>query len=156
MNREEFNTRINELLLAARSLIPNDYPPDLPFMQLAPTVHDWYDFEHRIWGIGEDIRQLTVTENKHLSAEHTDLICEICLDRRAKRGRQSFIMLLGKKRYSHYADKIAPLVSDDDVCGHVINTLYKMGAYQYADMVKPYTSHSITWIRNEAKRYIKG
>ena len=155
MNREEFNAKIHELLLASEALIPKTNLPDLPFMDLAPTVHEWYDFEHQLWAIGEEIRQLTISENKDFGANHADRICKICLDTRAKRGRQSFILLLGKKKYSCYADRIISVLSDDDICGHVINTVYKMGAFQYVKQIKPYTYHALAWIRNEAKRYVQ-
>ena len=154
MTREEFNSRITELLTSAVALIPTAALPDLPFMKQAPTVPDWYDFEHRLWELGEDIRQLTVAENKELNAEHVEAICRICTDPKAKRGRQSFVMLMGKKRYSAYADRLATLLTDEDVCGHVISTLCKMGASQYAEEIKPYTTHPIAWIRNEAKKYL--
>ena len=155
MTREEFNTRITELLISAVALIPTTVLPALPFMKQAPTVHDWYDFEHRLWELGEEIRQLTVTENKALSAEHIETICRICSDPKAKRGRESFVMLMGKKRYSDYASRLATLLTDGDVNGHVISTLNKMGASQYVEEIKPYTAHATSWIRNEAKKYVK-
>ena len=102
MKRDEFDSLLNSLLLSAEKLIPQKDLPELPYMELSPTVHDWYDFEHELWEIGENIK--------------------------AKRGRQSFVMLLGKKRFLHYADRIASILPDDDIDGHIISTLYKMGA----------------------------
>ncbi len=155
MKRDEFDTHLNGLLLSAERLIPEKNLSDLPYMESAPTVHDWYDFELELWKTGEDIRQLILSERKELNAEQADRVCKICVDIRAKRGRQSFIMLLGKKRYASYADRIAAVLTDEDIDGHIISTLYKMGASQYIEKIKPYTDHAITWIRNEAKRYIK-
>ena len=155
MTRSEFDARIDSLLLSAEKLIPQEKLPDLPFMELAPTVHDWYDFEHTLWKIGEDIRQLILSERKELNNEQTVRICRICADTKAKRGRQSFVMLLGKKRFLPFAGQLAVLFPDDDIDGHIISTLYRMGASQYAEYIKPYTNHPITWIRNEAKRYIQ-
>ena len=155
MKRDEFDIQINELLLSAEKLIPEETLPDLPYMELAPTVHDWYDFEHELWGKGEEIRQLILSEHKEMNAEQADRVCKICVDIKAKRGRQSFVMLLGKKRYKAYADKLSSLITDKDIDGHIISTLYKMGATQYVDQIKPYTTHSITWVRNEAKRYVE-
>ena len=146
---------MNGLLLLAKRLIPEENLTDLPYMKLAPNVHDWYDFEHELWNIGESIRQLIVANHKDLNSDQVDRVCRICVDIRAKRGRQSFVMLLGKKRYISWADKIADVLPDEDVDGHIISTLYKMGATQYVDQIKPYTTHQITWIRNEAKRYIQ-
>lgn len=155
MRRDEFNAQINKLLLSAEALIPKENLPDLPYMEQAPKVHNWYDFEHELWGIGEDIRQLIVAEHKDLNPEQINRVCKICVNVCAKRGRQSFVMLLGKKRYVPYADRIAAVLTDEDIDGHVISTLYKMGATQYVDQIKPYSTHSITWIRNEAKRYVQ-
>ena len=155
MTREEFNSRIKELLTSAEALIPTTVLPDLPFMKQAPTVPDWYEFEQRLWEIGEDVRQLTVTENKALSQEHIETVCRICTDPKAKRGRQSFVMLMGKKRYSDHASRIVTVLTDKDVDGHVISTLCKMGASQYVEEIKPYTTHPVAWIRNEAKKYVK-
>ncbi|MBE6714826.1 MAG: hypothetical protein E7575_06040 [Ruminococcaceae bacterium] len=155
MRRDEFDTHLNGLLLSAERLIPEKNLPDLPYMESAPTVHDWYDFELELWKTGEDIRQLILSDRKELNAEQADRVCKICVDIRAKRGRQSFIMLLGKKRYVSYADRIAAVLTDEDIDGHIISTLYKMGASQYIEKIKPYTDHAVAWIRNEAKRYIK-
>ena len=155
MNRDEFDARIDYMLLSAERLIPCENLPDLPYMETAPTVHDWYDFEHMLWSKGEDIRQLMLSERKNLNAEQADRVCKICSDAKAKRGRQSFVMLLGKKRFLPYADRMAVLLPDDDIDGHIISTLYKMGASQYTEQIKPYMTHTTTWIRNEAKRYIQ-
>ena len=81
----------------AEDKIPNEILPDLPFMELAPDVHDWYMFEHEIWEIGEEIRQLIFYSKKVLTDSQIARIINICLDEKAKRGRQSFVMLLGKK-----------------------------------------------------------
>ena len=95
MKRDEFDSQLNSLLLSAEKLIPEKDLPDLPYMELAPTVHDWYDFEHEVWEISENIRQLILTKKKDL------------------------------------------------------------GASQYVDHIKPYADHRMTWIKNEAKRYIQ-
>ena len=155
MRRDEFDARVNNLLCSAERLIPEDDLPDLPYMDMAPTVHDWYDFEHELWDIGEDLRELIAAEHKDLNTEQADRVCKICVDSRAKRGRQSFVMLLGKKRYVPYADGIAAVLANEDIAGQVINTLYKMGASQYTEQISPYTIHPIAWIRNEAKRYVQ-
>ena len=155
MTRTEFDAGIDSFLLSAEHLIPQEKLPDLPFMELAPDVHDWYDFEHTLWGIGEDIRQLILSERKDLNVDQTDRVCRICADTKAKRGRQSFVMLLGKKKFLPCAEQMAALLPDEDIDGHIISTLYKMGASQFIECIKPYTNHPITWIRNEAKRYIQ-
>ena len=155
MDREAFDSELNNFLTRAEALIPKENLPDLPYMDLAPDVHDWYDFEHKLWEIGEEIRQF-LSENKNkLNEKQIERIVSICLDKKAKRGRQSFVMLLGKKVYSSYADKIVTVLNDDDIDGQVIDTLYKMGAKEYVERIEPFLTHNRTWIRNEAKRYVK-
>ena len=155
MDRKAFDSDINNLLTRAEALIPEENLPDLPYMDLAPDVHDWYEFEHKLWEIGEEIRQF-ISENKNkLNKNQIDRIVSICLDKKAKRGRQSFVMLLGKKIYNSYADMIVTVLNDDDVDGQVIDTLYKMGAKEYVEQIEPFLTHNRTWIRNEAKRYVQ-
>ena len=154
MDRKDFDSTLDSLLFKAEDLIPEEGLPDLPYMDLAPDVHEWYEFEHRLWEIGEDIR-LFLSENKNkLTKNQIERIVAICLDKKAKRGRQSFVLLLGKKIYNSYADKIVTVLYDDDVDGQVIDTLYKMGAKEYVELIEPFLAHNRTWIRNEAKRYI--
>jgi hypothetical protein len=64
-------------------------------------------------------------------------------------------MLLGRKKYFQYSEKIVHLLNSDDVDGHVIDTLYKMGAGQYVEAIKPFLNHNRTWIRSKAKKYIE-
>ena len=155
MDRKSFDQQLETLLKKAEDKIPNEKLPDLPFMELAPDVHDWYMFEHEIWEIGEEIRQLIFNNKKVLTDSQIARIINICLDEKAKRGRQSFVLLLGKKAYQKYSDKIVPLLNSDDIDGQVVDTLYKMQAGQYVDKILPFTNHKRTWIRNIAKKYIQ-
>ena len=150
-----FDDEIEQLLTKAEEIIPNDILPDLPYMELSPGVHEWYAFEHKLWALGEEIRQLFLKSNKKLDEKHMERIINICLDKRAKRGRQSFIMLLGKKHYPAFSEKIVSLLDDDEVHGHIIHTIYKMQAGQYVELINPFLNHKQAWIRNEAKRYVQ-
>ena len=154
-NRELFDSEFDALIRKVEEKIPETNLPDLPYMKEAPDVHDWYMFEHEIWAIGEEIRQLTVKYKIKFSDEQIDIIINICLDERVKRGRQSFVMLLNKKAYSKHSKRIISLLEDDDVDGHVIYTIYRMQAGEYVEKIKPFVNHKRTWIRNEAKRYIQ-
>ncbi len=155
LNGKTFDDNFKALLTKAENLVPKENLPDLPYMDAASDVHEWYQFEGQLWDVGEEIRQLIVEHNKKLNEPQVKRIIEICLDKRAKRGRQSFVLLLGKKCYCTFADEIIHLIDDDDIDGHVINTIYKMQAGQYVDKIKPFLNHKRTWIRNEAKRYIQ-
>ena len=155
MERNIFDKVLDNLVLRAEELIPTEDLPDLPFMKLAPDVHDWYKFEHQLWDVGEEIRQFLLVNKNKLNDNQIERIIEICLNKKAKRGRQSFVMLLGKKIYCSYARRLVSLLDDNDVDGHTIDTLYKMGAAEYAELIRPFLTHKQTWIRNEAKRYIQ-
>lgn len=155
ITREGFDHELELLLQKAEALIPEEILPDLPYMEAAPDVHDWYRFEHELWAVGEDIRQLTIKYKKKLDKSQLDRIVNICLDKSAKRGRQSFVLLLGRKSYADCADRIVTILEDEDVDGQVISTLYKMQAGQYVELIKPFLNHKRTWIKNEAKRYIQ-
>ncbi len=155
MDRKQFDDKLNELLSNAESMIPDENLPDLPYMESAPDVHDWYGFEHELWEKGEEIRQHILCGKKRPNTEQIERIVSICMDKRAKRGRESFVMLLGKKCYVNYAGKLATLLNDSDVDGHVIDTLYKMGATGYNSQIEPFIKHNRVWIRNKARKYIE-
>ena len=154
MDRLDFDNQLNKILSEAESLIPNEALPDLPFMPEAPDVHDYYRFELDLWDKGEEIRQLIFNSKKKPNQDQFKRICYICINPYAKRGRRSFVMLLGKKCYAKYAPVIAPFLSDDDIDGHVVDTLYKMGTSDYVSQIQPFTKHKRAWIRNIAKKYI--
>jgi hypothetical protein len=121
-----------------------------------PDVREWYAFEYEIWNIGEQISRL-LSENKNykLNEAQAKYIVEIATNPCAKGGRQSFVMLLGYKKYQCYADEIASQIEDPNISGHVIDTLLKMRVPGYAGIIKPFTTSKLTWIKNTAKKYIE-
>ena len=88
--------RILDLVAKAVAAIPTELLPDLPPGQHTLGAPDWNGFEHKIWECGEDVRQL-LTQSKSLRKD-TELqraFLRVACNPNAKRGRQSFIMLLG-------------------------------------------------------------
>ena len=79
MDRKSFDQQLEVLLKKAEDKIPNEILPDLPFMELAPDVHDWYMFEHEIWKTGEEIRQLILNNKKVLKDSQITRIISICM-----------------------------------------------------------------------------
>ena len=154
MDRSYFDDQLDSLLSEAERLIPEENLPDLPFIPEAPDVPDWYEFENALWDKGEEIRQLILTGKKKPNKGQIKRICDICVNPFAKRGRQSFVMLLGKTCYAEYAPVIAPFLSDGDIDGHVADTIYKMGVPDYISQMQPLTKHNRAWVRNIAKKYI--
>ena len=155
MDRKTFDSKIDSLLENAEQKIPNEDLPTLPPMEYLPNISEWHTFEHELWDIGATIRQTIHDEQKNLNAEQAERVCKICLNPNAKRGRQSFVMLLGRKKYFSYADRLVNLLQDVDVSGHVLDSLYKMRALQYCEEVKPLLNSEYAWICNLAKRYIE-
>lgn len=148
--------KIRDLLDKASEEIPDEVKPDLPPGEYTSGAPKWYGFEHRIWAYGEDIRQVLLTSKAlRKDKELQDAICKISCDPRAKRGRQSFIMLLGFAHCAHLAPQIAAQIDDSDVRGHVISTISKMRCGDYVELIGSYTTDKVTWIRNGAKKYVK-
>ena len=150
--KEQLLTKIEN----AERVIPEDIVPNLPGQKDFPDVPEWHSFEHSVWSAGEQIRGL-FKKNPGLKKdpEIQERILKICLRNQAKRGRQSFILLLGSPIFSEYSDEVSSLLKDDDVCGHAVDTLIKMRAGNYINQVEPLSTHKITWIRNKAKKYIQ-
>ena len=149
MDKQTFDTALTRLLYEATAIIPRGSFPDR-----TEANHGWHDFELILWNKGEEIRQLLVTSGRKLSAGQADAVAAICKESNAGRGRQSFVLLLGKRAYASYAPMVASLLSDSDVAGQAIDTLYKMGAAGYSQDISPFLTHPMTWIRNAAKRYL--
>ena len=78
-NRELFDSEFDDLIRKVEEKIPETNLPDLPYMKEAPDVHDWYMFEHEIWAIGEEIRQLTVKYKIKFSALRYQFSVYFCI-----------------------------------------------------------------------------
>ena len=150
MDRKTFDAEISVFLADAAVLISREHG-----QKEMAVAYDWHPWEMALWNIGEQIRQFTIQHKKSLNTDQAHAIVDICLDPSAGKGRQSFVLLLGKTVYSPLAGQLSSLLSDADVCGHVINTLYKMKASGYAGQIRPFENHEQTWIRKEAKRYLE-
>jgi len=76
-------------------------------------------------------------------------------DIRSKRGMQSFFFLVSYKSFNRCAEIVASQLIDDKVVGHAISALRKMGNGDYLSQINPFVDHPVTWIRNEAKKYVE-
>ncbi len=151
----ETRYQILALVTMAEEAIPSTLQRDLPPGENTSGSSEWHSFEHSIWALGENIRQLYI-KNKFLRKDVAiqRAILRIATNSKAKRGRQSFIMLFGYTFCAQFANQIAEQLSDPHVCGHVIDTLLKMRSSEFVSEVEPFTRDKTTWIRNKAKRYI--
>lgn len=152
MDKKVFDTAVEELLSEARSLIPEELFPDQPYVSGTDT--GWYSFELKLWSKGEELRQLLTASGRRLTAEQAAAVLSICLEPKAKRGRQSFLLLLGRTCFACHAQAVAGLLSDPHVAGQAIDTLCKMRVPGFSGDIEPFLSHEKTWVRNCAKRYL--
>ncbi len=156
MDRTQSRQKIAELLQDSKKLIPDTLVPNLDPIQGFPDVPDWHQFEHDIWRNGEIIRQmLKVHRSLYKDKLLMEDIVSICLNRNAKRGRQSFIMLLWNKFGLPFADKLVEHLDDKSVDGHIVEGLNKMKAPGYSSKIQPFCLHKTTWIRKQAQKYIE-
>lgn len=140
----------------AKVRIPESELPDLPGQKAFPDVPEWHSFELFVWKSGEDIRVLLQKSPKLRSdLEIQQSILSICENQNAKRGRQSFVLLLGSPKCASLASSVVELVSDNDICGHAISALLKMKVPGYSNQIEPFASHEVAWIKNKAKSYIQ-
>ena len=153
---KEIRSRILDLVAKAEAAIPATLLPDLPPARYTSGAPEWHGFEDVVWQQGEVIRQLLV-ECKSLrkDAGLQSAFLRVACNRKAKRGRQSFIMLLGYSCCSGSAPAIAGQLSDPDVAGHVVDTLTKMRCPDFVQDVEELTNSDTTWVRNKAKRYVE-
>jgi hypothetical protein len=139
----------------AFSVVPDVRPVDLPPTQDIPDVPAWHGFEHKLWALGEQVRQFI--NKKPSLLNDRDLYSQlfrIVKNRAAKRGRQSWILLFAYKPCEPWALELASLLPDPDIDGHIISALYKMKAFGFSARVQPFLDSGTTWNRKVAIRYI--
>lgn len=145
---------VNKIKLAERTT-PNFLEANLPATLLIPEVPEWHNYEYHIWKLGEDIRNLILTQpllRKDRELFHR--LLNICTNPNSKRGRQSFILLFGYKELSHYSSQLITQIEDEFVTSHIIDTILKMKEDNYCDIMQNFITHPNTLIRNNAKKYI--
>ena len=148
--------KIMEYMREVVSLVPDRLEPDLPPSKMFPDVPEWHSYEFKVWQLGEKIRQILAVDTRlRDDKEIVKLIVEVASNRRLKRGRQPFIMLLENKRYAGYASLLISQIDDKFVYGHVLNTIIKMQVWDYECEIEPLTSDRSAWVRNKAKIYIE-
>jgi hypothetical protein len=148
--------QIRELLDLAAAATPPSLEPDLPPGELTEGAPAWYPFERAIWQYGDRIRGVL---DQCVRLRGDPELCEqflvVAQDRRGKRGRQSFVLLFGYKRCAPFAARLAEEINDWQVSGHVIDSLIKMQARGFADVVRPFEADKFAWIRAKAKTYCR-
>ena len=155
MTKDEAIDIVLGLIDEAESITPKEFEDDLPMMADVPDVPEWHDYEHKIWRIGEQIRHVLI-DHKSLRKDKliTDRILKFCLNKNSKRGRESFIMLLGYKHNQHLAGELIGLINDKYVYGHVIGTINKIKIEGFEKEIGQHLNDNRTWIRKASEKYI--
>jgi len=146
---------IDTLLSKAIKLIPPKKPPELPKDRYGTPR--WHEYEHDMWRIGENVRQILLSDKKaELSEEQIEKVVFIINNPPANRGRQSFIWLLGKRKYAHFAPRIIGQIYDDNISLHIFDTIYKMRAIGYDKEVSEFEKRfkPLASDRRKIKRYL--
>ena len=150
----EVRDRIVSLVEEAEGLIPQEWLTDLPPGEYTSGMPEWRPFEHQVWEIGEQIRQLVATQTSlRRDVELQDAFCRIACSRNTKNGRQPFIGLLAFTACVNQAPKIANQLGDYRVTGQVINALLRMRNGDYATEIEHHKSSEKSWIRKKAETY---
>ena len=137
---------ILDLVSEANNIIPVELLPNLEPLDGNNKITKWYDFESKVWQIGEQIRQkINSLPKLRKDKELQEIFIGIAKNKNAKRGRQSFIMLLAYKDCSSYAEVLLSELNDPDVEGHVIYALRKMQASTFINFVLPYLNSPVKY-----------
>lgn len=149
---------VAELVNLAREalrLAPPTFPADLPTSKIAKKP-EWYPFEDTCWALGENIRQkLLRSPRLRGNPQLIGAILDVIEQRNLRRGRQSFVMLLGSVKAAYAAPRLALWATDSDIDGHVVDSLLKMRVAGYSQVVEPHLSSEFSWIRRKAETYLR-
>ena len=153
MISKEIGKKINDAL----KYIPSKELEELP--KTRDNLPQWHNYEHFIWKTGEQMRQILLKNKKtELSDSQIEKIIGIINNPLAKRGRQTFVWLLGKRKYAGLAPRIIDQIYDDDVSLHVFNTIYKMRALGYEKEILDFQERfrPLAVDRKKITRYLNG
>lgn len=81
-----------------------------------------------------------------------DEIVNLVQDPRNGSARQMLALALGNMINPHAQDILIDLLEDDQVAGHAIMALGKLGSIKSFEKIERFANHPKTWVRNEAKK----
>jgi len=155
--RYEYDKEFDSYLDTAKKAVPKVFiPPLKPTKEkfFKNEIFPLHNFEEVIWSAGDNIRILRLKIGIKPNLKQTKRIVELATNKNALKGRQTFILLLGRIEYAKYGKDLINYIDDISISGHIINTLYKIKNFHYVKEVMPFLKSERTWIRNEAKRYL--
>lgn len=84
-----------------------------------------------------------------------ETIVELVREPAYGRAREMLAVALGNMKNPQAVDILIKLLDDEDVAGHAVMGLGKLGAERARPHVERFLTHPKTWIRNEAKKALK-
>jgi hypothetical protein len=79
---------------------------------------------------------------------------EIVMDKANGTAREMIVLALAKIRDPRSVTTLIKLLDDQQVAGHAVRALRRLKAPQALDHLEKFTTHSESWIRNEARKAI--
>lgn len=115
-----------------------------------PIIQEFYQATNDgyRWAIGNT---LSIIADRSCSHE----MVEIAKNREFGSSRQMIVDGLWKFDDPEIKDVLVSLLDDETVVGHAISGLRMLNDPSVIEDIEPFTSHKMTWIRNEAKAAIK-
>lgn len=111
------------------------------------TAHGGVGVHSLKWAIGNALEVLATEQD-------LDDLVEFATDKAHGRSRQMIVLALGKMWDPGAVDVLIGLLDDPDVTGHAVSALRRIAPARARESIEPFTTHPMTWIRNEAKRAI--
>ena len=118
---------------------------------------DWLGYESQLWEISEDLRQYLRTRRR-LRGQNAlaDAVAEIVADPAYGKGRQNFVLVLGRFGGPAYADLIARGLDDPEVCAHAIYALRLQKDDRFVEQARRMLADPPSGAaRTEARKYLK-
>ena len=116
----------------------------------------WVGHESLSWALGESIRQ-TLRRRRTLRGDPVlwRALETVATERTIGKGREPFVMLLGQYGGLERAPVLLRLLDDPEVVGHALYALRLLAAPGAEEKARNLEGSGHTWIRNEARKYLK-
>jgi hypothetical protein len=118
---------------------------------------NWSGYESIIWDAGFEFLEPILKVKKYRGENALlDGISSMCTEKKYGKGRQSFVMLLGKYGTIKYAPVLANLIDDTEVAIHSIDALTRLKDLSQFEKIKKLSENiKSTPVRSYARKYIK-
>lgn len=115
-----------------------------------PLIHEFYKSNSLTfkWAIGNT---LSIIKDKE---SLPDLI-KIAQEKEHGIARQMIVDCLGSFKVENVKDVLIELLDDNEVAGHAISAIAKIGDVSLVKYIEPFLSYKVRWVRNEANKAIK-